>query len=66
MACIKASLVGEYSIISDILRDKHSAISAVKNNPDCNICLVAVFEFAAANFCTPTNAFLSGILPSLS
>ena len=64
--CIKASLVGEYSIISDILRDKHSAVSAVKNKPACNICLVATFEFAAASFCTPTKAFLSGILPSLA
>ena len=46
----KAFFVGEYSITSDILRDKHSATSAVKNSPACNICLVAVLEFAAANF----------------
>ena len=66
IACMKASLVGEYSITSDILSDKHSAVSAVKNKPACNICLVAVFELAAANFWTPTKAFLSGILPSLA
>ena len=66
MALIKAFLVGEYSIISAILNDKHSATLAVKYNIDCNTCLVAVFEFAAANFCTPTKAFLSGILPSLA
>ena len=45
----KPSKQGIYS--SDILRDKHSHVSAVKNNPACNMCLVAVFEFAAANFC---------------
>ena len=66
IACINASLVGEYSMMSDILRDKHSAVSDVKNNPACNICLVAVLLFAAANFWTPTKAFLSGILPSLA
>ena len=66
IACIKASFVGEYSIISDILRDKHSQVSAVKNKPACNICLVATLEFAAASFWTPTKAFLSGILPSLA
>jgi len=66
IACIKASFVGECSIISDILRDRHSATSAVRYSPACNICLVAVLELAAANFCTPTKAFLSGILPSLA
>ena len=48
IACIKASLVGEYSIISDILSDKHSAISEVINKPPASICLVAVLLFAAA------------------
>ena len=66
IACMKASLVGEYSIISDILSDKHSAVCAVKNNPAWSICLVAVFEFAAAIFWIPTRAFLSGVLPSLA
>ena len=28
------------------------------------MCLVAVFELAAANFCTPTNALASGDDPS--
>ena len=55
---MKASLVGEYSIISDILNDKHSAISAVKNKPDCNICLVAVLLLAAANSNTATRHIL--------
>ena len=32
IACIKASFVGEYSIISDILSDNCSAVSAVKIN----------------------------------
>jgi len=35
-------------------------------NADFNICRVAVLLFAAANFCNPTNAFLSGVLPSLA
>ena len=47
---MKASFVGECSNISDILSDKHSAKEAVKNKPDCNICLVATLEFAAASF----------------
>ena len=29
------------------------------------MCLVAVLELAAASFCTPTKAYLSGVLPSL-
>jgi hypothetical protein len=33
---------------------------------DCSICLVAVLELAAASFCRPTKAFLSGVLPSLA
>jgi len=36
--------------ISDILKDKHSAVWDVKYNIAFNICLVAVLEFAAANF----------------
>ena len=63
---INASLAGWYSIISDILSDKHSQSSLVKYKPESNICLVAVFEFAAANFCTPTNALESGVEPSLA
>ena len=59
-------LVGEYSITSDILIDIHSAVNKVKYKLDCNKCLVAVLEFAAAIFCIPTNASLSGILPSLA
>ena len=66
IACIKASLVSEYSNISDILKDKHSANSLVKNKEANKICLVATFELAAANFCTPTKAFGSGMLPSLA
>ena len=64
--CINASLAGEYSIMSDILSIKPSANSLVKWTPLCSICLVAVFEFAAANFWTPTNALGSGVLPSLA
>ena len=63
---IKAFLVGEYSMISDILRESCSATSAVKNNPACNICLVAVFEFAAAIFWTPTKDLSAGVDPSLA
>ena len=55
------SLVGEYSIISAIRSDKHSATSAVIYNIDCSICLVAVLEFAAAIFCNPTNESGSGV-----
>jgi len=66
MLCTNDSLVGPYSNTSDILSDIASAVFNVKNNPACNICLVAVFEFAAANFCKPTNAFLSGVEPSLA
>ena len=43
IALIKASFVGEYSTISAILNDIHSATSAVKYNIDCNTFLVAVF-----------------------
>jgi len=43
-------LAAANSNTSDILNDKHSAISAVKNKPACNICLVAVLLLAAANF----------------
>jgi len=64
--CINAFLVGEYSIISDILSDKASAISCVMCLPACNICLVAVLLFAAAIFCTPTKEYFSGILPSVA
>ena len=66
ICCIKASLVGEYSNISDILNDKHSHVSAVKNNPDCSICLVAVLLLAAAIFWTPTKALGSGLAASLA
>ena len=51
---------------SDILKETASAVFNVKNNPLCNICLVAVFELAAANFCIPTNECLLGVLPSLA
>jgi len=64
--CIKEFLVLEYSSTSDILSEIHSAVFSVKYNPAYSICLVAVFEFAAANFCIPTKAFLSGVLPSLA
>ena len=64
--CIKDSFVGPNSKTSDILREIASAVFNVKYNPDCNICLVAVFEFAAASFCKPTKAFLSGVEPSLA
>ena len=64
MACTNASAVGEYSNISDILRDNASATSVVKNIAPSWICLVATLEFAAANFWTPTSALGSGVLPS--
>ena len=52
--------------VEDILRERDSHISAHTNSPAFNICLVAVFEFAAAIFCTPTKERSSGILPSLA
>ena len=66
MDCMKASFVGEYSSMSDILKDNASATSAVKNIPLCKICLVATFEFAAAIFCIPTNDLASGVEASLA
>jgi hypothetical protein len=63
---IKESLVGENSNTSDIRKLIASAVLAVRYKLDCNMCLVAVFEFAAASFCTPTKAFLSGMEPSLA
>ena len=62
--CIKFSLLGLYSNTSDILKERFSERSEVKYNPASNMCLVAVLEFAAANFCTPTNALESGVEPS--
>ena len=50
MLAIKDSFVGENSNISDILKLIASAVCAVRYKLDCNICLVAVFEFAAASF----------------
>ncbi len=44
------SFAGWYSSISDILKDKHSAVSLVKYKPASSICLVAVLLLAAANF----------------
>ena len=61
---MNASLDGSNSNISEIRKDKHSAVSAVKNNPASRIWRVAVFELAAAIFCTPTNALASGDEPS--
>ena len=66
IACTKAFAVGEYSNISDILKQSCSHILCVINAPPCNICLVAVFELAAASFCTPTKAFGSGVAASLA
>ena len=34
--------------------------------PDFKMCLVAVLEFNAAIFCTPTKEFESGVDPSLA
>ena len=49
-----------------LLRDMFSQALRVKYKPACNICLVAVFDLLAANFCNPTKASLSGVLPSLA
>ena len=43
---------------------KSNHASAVKYSIEFNICLVAVLEFAAANFCTPTKELGSGVEPS--
>ena len=63
---MNASLAGEYSITSEMRSIIFSAVSAVKKRPACNMWRVAVFELAAANFCTPNKALLSGVLPSLA
>ena len=61
-----ASLVNGYSNESDILKETFSHVLAAKYKLACNTCLVAVLEFAAANFCKPTKELGSGVLPSLA
>ena len=45
---------------SATLRVIFSHVLRVKYKLACSICLVAVLLLAAANFCNPTKAFLSG------
>ena len=41
----------ENIVVNDqLIYTKHNLPMKGKYNPDCNICLVAVFEFAAASF----------------
>ena len=58
------SLNSEYSKTSAVLRTIPSANLFVMYRLAFNICLVAVLELSAANFCTPTNASGFGVEPS--
>ena len=60
----KAFAVKGNSNASAILNDIFSQALSVKYKLASNICLVAIFEALAAIFCNPTNASLSGKLPS--
>ena len=65
--CIaNSSLKSAYLRISAVLIVKHSAILLAINKLASKICLVATFEFNAANFWTPTNELGSGLEPSLA
>ena len=57
---IKAFLVKGKAIISAALKLIFSAFFIVKYINDCSICLVAVLDAVAANFCNPTKESLAG------
>ena len=63
---MNSSLKGAYSRISDIRQVKHSAKVFVMYTDASRMCLVAVFEFMAASFWTPTSVRSSGMVPSLA
>ena len=59
-------LIGNYNYYLQMIRDVTGLNEARDGSmPDKNA-LVGVQKLAAASFCTPTKAFLSGILPSLA
>ena len=59
----KDSLVNGNSRASATRREIFSQALSDKYKLLCNMWRVAVFELAAASFCKPTKAFLSGVLP---
>ena len=61
-----SSLKSAYSKMSATRYDNPSAIVLYTYRLPSSICLVAVFELAAASFCKPTKELGSGLLPSLA